>query len=97
MVNRYGYTWEYLATAGGGEDADGNPIAANEAWVTFKCDVQASSGSFVAGSNGDKINVSYSVFTKVDTLGAFKLKDDKGVIHTVLQNHNYKLNFEIWV
>ena len=97
MVSRYGYIWEYLTTTGGGEDADGNPIAAVETWVPFSCDVQTSSGNFVAGANGDKINVSYSVFTKVDTLGAVKLRDDKGVEHTVLQHHNYKLNFEIWV
>ena len=97
MVNRYGYLWDYLTTTGGGEDVDGNPIAAVETWTQFECDVQTSAGRFIVGPNGDNINVTYSIFTKVDTLVSTKLRDDKGVEHTVLQHHNYKLNFEIWV
>ena len=96
MVNRYSYIWEYLTTTGGGEDADGNPVAATETWVPFECDVQTSSGRFVAGANGDKINVSYSLFTKVDILDATKVRDDSGNEFTVLQKHNYT-QFEIWV
>lgn len=97
MVNRYGYTWEYLTTTDGGQDSDGNPVAAVETWVPFECDVQTSSGNFVTGTNGDKINVSYSIFTKIDTLGATKVRDSSSKEYTVLQHHDYSLNFEIWV
>jgi len=97
MVNRYGYIWEYLTTSGGGEDADGNPIAATEVWVPFECDVQTSSGRFVVGTNGDNITITYSLFTKVDVLGAVRVRSDKGIEFNVLQIHNYKINREIWV
>ena len=97
MVNRYSYIWDYLTTTGGGEDADGNPIAAIETWVPFECDVQTSAGRFIVGPNGDNINITYSIFTKIDTLGAVKLRDTDGVEYVVLQHHDYKLNFEIWV
>jgi hypothetical protein len=99
MVNRYGYTWEYLTTSGGGEDADGNPIAAIEVWVPFECDVQAglSGGSYAVGVNGDNITVTYSLFTKVNVLGAVRVRSDAGIEFNVLQIHDYKINREIWV
>ena len=97
MVDRYGYTWEYLTTSGGGEDADGNPIASTETWVPFSCDVQTSAGNFIVGTNGDNITVTYSLFTKVDVLGAVRVRSDAGVEFNVLQIHDYKINREIWV
>lgn len=97
MVNRYGYTWEYLTTSGGGEDADGNPIVAVEVWVPFYCDAQTSSGNFIVGTNGDNIAVTYSLFTKVDVLGAVRVRSDAGIEFNVLQIHDYKINREIWV
>ena len=97
MVNRYGYIWEYLTTIGGGEDADGNPIAATETWVPFECDVQTSYGRFVVGTNGDNITITYSLFTKIDVLGAVRVRSDKGIEFNVLQIHDYKINREIWV
>ena len=99
MVERYGYTWEYLALVSGGEDADGNPIAGTETWTPFECDVQTSSGRFVTNDNGDNIPVSYSVFTKVDTqlYRGGKVRDENGKEYTVLQVHDYKLNYEIWL
>lgn len=97
MVNRYSYIWEYLTTTGGGEDADGNPVAAIETWVQFECDVQTTAGRFIVGPNGDNITVTYSLFTKVDILGAVKVRDDKGVEFNTLQIHDYKINREIWV
>lgn len=93
---RYSYIWDYLTTTGGGEDVDGNPIAATQTWVPFECDVQTSAGRFIVGPNGDNINVTYSIFTEINTLGAVKLRDDKGVEYVVLQNHFYR-QFEIWV
>ena len=99
MVNRYGYTWEYLTLTSGGEDADGNPISGTETWTEFECDVQTSSGRFVVGANGDNINVTYSLFTKIDTgvVKGSKVRDENGVEYVVLQVHDYSLNFEIWV
>jgi len=99
MVERYGYTWEFLAVTSGGEDADGNPIAGAETWTEFECDVQTSSGRFVTDDNGDKISVTYSLFTKVETglVRGGKVRDENGIEYTVLQPHNYKLNYEIWV
>ena len=99
MVNRYGYTWEYLTTSGGGFDDDGNPIAATETWTSFECDVQTSSGRYVVGPNGDNINVSYSVFTSVNTglKKGDKVRDPDGIEYSVLQYHDYNINFEIWV
>lgn len=99
MVKRYGYTWQYNFTTGGGEDADGNPIAGIKIWKGFECDVQTSSGNFVAGTNGDKIAVSYSIFTKdyrAAEIGDV-LKDTNLKEHTVLQVHNYGGKYEIWV
>jgi hypothetical protein len=99
MVERYGYTWNYLSVVSGGNDPDGNPIAGAETWTPFECDVQTGSEKFVAGDNGDRIPVSYSIFTKVNTglVRGGKVKDENGVTYTVLQVHNYKLNYEIWV
>lgn len=99
MVERYGYTWEYLALSGGGNDADGNPIASTETWTPFECDIQTSSGRFIANDNGDKIPVSYSIFTKVNTglSRGGKVRDENQKEYTVLQPHDYKLNYEIWV
>ncbi len=100
MVERYGYIWEYKENvAGGGVDADGNPIPETFDWQSFSCDVQTSSGNFVAGPNGDNIPVRYSIF--YEYLPRFEVGDqirsDKGEIFTVLQIHNYKINTEIWV
>lgn len=99
MVNRYGYNWEYLTETGGGETTDGDPIAATQTWTEFSCDVQTSSGRFVANENGDNISVTYSIFTKVNTnlVRGGKVRDENGKVYTVLQAHNYKLNYEIWV
>ncbi len=101
MVIRYGYTWEYLklTEAIPPKDDDGNPIAATEEWIPFECDVQTSSGNFVTNENGDKISVTYSIFTKVDTglARGGKVRDENGKEYTVLQVHNYKLNYEVWV
>ena len=99
MVNRYGYKWEYLTTSGGGEDENGDPIAATEVWTEFECDVQTSSGRFVTGDTGDNIPVTYSLFTKVNTgvVKGGKVRDEKMKEYTVLQIHNYNLNYEIWV
>lgn len=99
MVKRYGYTWEYLTVVLKPNDADGNPVAPTETWTSFECDVQTSSGRFVTNSNGDKIAVSYSLFTKVNTglsIGG-KVKDENGTEYIVLMPHDYKINFEIWV
>lgn len=99
MVNRYGYTWEYLTVSGGGFDGDGNPIAATEAWTEFECDVQTGAGAFVAGANGDNINVTYSIFTKAVTglSNGGRIRDESGKEYVVLQVHPYNLNYEIWV
>ena len=98
MVKRYGYNWEYLTTSDGGEDENGNPIAATEVWTEFECDVQTSSGRFVAGDTGDNIPITYSLFTKVDTGVVKGGKVRSGSVeYTVLQEHNYNLNYEIWV
>jgi len=98
MVKRYGYTLEYLTTSGGGEDANGNPIAPTKVWTPFKCDVQTSSGRFVAGDTGDNIPVTYSIFTNINTgvVKGGKVRNGS-VEYTVLQAHNYNLNYEIWV
>jgi len=98
MVNRYGYKWEYLTTSGGGEDENGDPIAATEVWTEFECDVQTSSGRFVSVDTGDNIPVTYSLFTKVNTGVVKGGKVRSGSVeYTVLQEHNYNLNYEIWV
>jgi hypothetical protein len=101
MVDRYGYNWEFLTVTGGGEDVDGNPIAGTKTWTDFACDVQTGvgGGGFVTNENGDKISVTYSLFTKVDTglIRGGKVRDENGIEYTVLQMHPYKLNFEIWV
>lgn len=98
MVERYGYIWEYLTTTGGGIDANGDPIAASEVWTEFECDIQTSSGRFVAGTNGDNIPVTYSIFTPVNTgiIRGGKVRNGI-VVYTVLQVHDYKINYEIWV
>ena len=99
MVNRYGYTWEYLSVSAGGTDANGNPISATETWTSFECDVQTGSGNFVANDQGDNISVTYSIFTKVNTnlVKGGKVRDENLKEYTVLQAHNYTLNYEIWV
>ena len=99
MVNRYGYNWEYLTLTGGGDDSDGNPIAATQTWTSFECDVQTASGRFVAGETGDNISVTYSIYTKVETnlIRGGKVRDENDKEYTVLQAHNYTLNYEIWV
>lgn len=99
MVNRYGYEWEYLAVTGTLIDTNRNPVAGTETWTKFQCDVQTSSGRFVAGQNGDKINVSYLLFTNVATglVKGGKVRDESGKVYTVLNIHDYKLNYEIWV
>ena len=98
MVSRYGYTCEYLTFSGGGTDANGDPIAVMETWTPFKCDVQTSSGRFVVGDNGDNIPVTYLLFTNVNTgvVKGGKVRNG-GVEYTILQEHNYKLNYVIWL
>lgn len=96
---RYGYTWEYLTSTSGGQDADGNPLAPSDVWTEFECDIQTGSGNFVSNDEGDNISVTYSIFTKVVTnliLGG-KVRDENLKEYKVLQVHNYKLNYEIWV
>jgi hypothetical protein len=97
MVNRYGYIWEYLIATESGEDEDGNPISYLDEWIPFNCDIQTSSGNFVAGVNGDKISVTYSIFTPANIENIVRVRDDKGNEFTVLQYHDYKINREIWV
>ena len=100
MVERYGYQWGFKDNiSGGGEDADGNPIAETFVWGLFRCDVQSAAGRFIAGPNGDNIALTYSLFTSINpkfNLGD-QIRSDKGEIFTVLQIHDYKINYEIWV
>lgn len=99
MVNRYGYNWEYLTSVAGTPDVDGNPTTPTDTWTSFECDVQTGSEKFITNDVGDNISVTYSIFTKVVTnlVRGGKVRDENLKEYTVLQAHNYTLNYEIWV
>ena len=100
MVNRYGYTWQYLTSVEKADDEDGNPTSPTDTWADFECDVQTSSGRYVKNDNGDRVDVSFSIFTKIDTslsIGG-RVRDENQKEYVVLQIWTYgSLNHEIWV
>lgn len=101
MSFRYGYTWSYDVSTGGGKDANGDPIAASLTSTPFECDAQTDKGSFSADFGGDNVTSSFFVAIPLSTVLTFNkgqfVTDHNGKKRRVINFIVTKLSRELWV